>query len=274
MFQSSYFSESFSDFKSALQSYDKNFNEKLFVKAIEVAETSHKDQFRASGDPYIIHPYEVCKSLIDLKLDTETVITGLLHDVIEDTEYSKDQLNKIFGKSIASLVDGLTKIDFLEEKKITRSEKEAENFRKLLISTVKDIRVLIIKLADRLHNIKTIHFFKDVEKRKRVSNETLLIYAPLAERLGFENWKSTLENISFKNLHPDIYNRINDKIDNTFKNLEKSFKELEKITNSFISKENIQAEIHYRKKAPYSIWKKINKRNSDLIQYLILLQLE
>ena len=264
MFQSSYFSESFSDFKSALQSYDKNFNEKLFIKAIEVAETSHKDQFRASGDPYIIHPYEVCKSLIDLKLDTETVITGLLHDVIEDTEYSKDQLNEIFGKSIASLVDGLTKIDFLEEKKITRSEKEAENFRKLLISTVKDIRVLIIKLADRLHNIKTIHFFKDVEKRKRVSNETLLIYAPLAERLGFENWKSTLENISFKNLHPDIYNRINDKIDNTFKNLENSFKELEKITNSFVSKENIQAEIHYRKKAPYSIWKKINKRNSDL----------
>ena len=264
MFQSSYFTESFSDFKSALQSYDKNFNEKLFVKAIEVAESSHKDQFRASGDPYIIHPYEVCKSLIDLKLDTETVITGLLHDVIEDTEYSKEQLNEIFGKSIASLVDGLTKIDFLEEKKITRSEKEAENFRKLLISTAKDIRVLIIKLADRLHNIKTIHFFKDVEKRKRVSNETLLIYAPLAERLGFENWKSVLENISFKNLHPDIYNRINDKIDNTFKNLESSFRDLENIINNFIHKENINVKIHYRKKAPYSIWKKINKRNSDL----------
>ena len=264
MFQSSYFSESFSDFKSALQSYDKNFNEKLFVKAIEVAETSHKDQFRASGDPYIVHPYEVCKSLIELKLDTETVITGLLHDVIEDTEYSKEQLNEIFGKSIASLVDGLTKIDFLEEKKITRSEKEAENFRKLLISTAKDIRVLIIKLADRLHNIKTIHFFKDVEKRKRVSNETLLIYAPLAERLGFENWKSILENISFKNLHPDIYNRINDKIDNTFKNLESSFRELENLINDFIFKENIQVKIYYRKKAPYSIWKKINKRNSDL----------
>ena len=264
MFQSSYFSESFSDFKSALQSYDKNFNEKLFVKAIEVAESSHKDQFRASGDPYIIHPYEVCKSLIELKLDTETVITGLLHDVIEDTEYSKEQLNEIFGKSIASLVDGLTKIDFLEEKKITRSEKEAENFRKLLISTAKDIRVLIIKLADRLHNIKTIHFFKDVDKRKRVSNETLLIYAPLAERLGFENWKSILENISFKNLHPDIYNRINDKIDNTFKNLESSFRDLENIINNFIHKENINVKIHYRKKAPYSIWKKINKRNSDL----------
>ena len=264
MFQSSYFSESFSDFKSALQSYDKNFNEKLFVKAIEVAESSHKDQFRASGDPYIIHPYEVCKSLIDLKLDTETVITGLLHDVIEDTEYSKEQLNEIFGKSIASLVDGLTKIDFLEEKKITRSEKEAENFRKLLISTAKDIRVLIIKLADRLHNIKTIHFFKDVDKRKRVSNETLLIYAPLAERLGFENWKSILENISFKNLHPDIYNRINDKIDNTFKNLESSFRDLENIINNFILKENINVKIYYRKKAPYSIWKKINKRNSDL----------
>ena len=264
MFQTSYFKDSYGDFKSALESYDKNFNENLFVKAIEVAEISHKDQFRASGDPYIVHPYEVCKSLIDLKLDTETVITGLLHDVIEDTSFSKDQINNIFGSSIASLVDGLTKIDFLEEKKITRSEKEAENFRKLLISTAKDIRVLIIKLADRLHNIKTIHFFKDVEKRKRVSNETLLVYAPLAERLGFENWKSTLENISFKNLHPDIFNRINDKIDNTFKNLESSFRDLESIIHEFLEKESIDSAIHYRKKNPYSIWKKINKKNTDL----------
>ena len=264
MFHSSYFKDSYKDFKSALESYDKNFNENLFIKAIEVAETSHKDQFRASGDPYIIHPFEVCKSLIDLKLDTETVITGLLHDVIEDTTYSSDQLTKEFGSSISNLVDGLTKIDFLEEKKITKSEKEAENFRKLLISTAKDIRVLIIKLADRLHNIKTIHFFKDVEKRKRVSNETLLIYAPLAERLGFENWKSTLENISFKNLHPDIYNRINDKINNTFKDLEGSFKELESIIDDHLSKEEIKTNILYRKKNPYSIWKKINKKNTDL----------
>ena len=264
MFHTSYFKDSYKDFKSTLESYDKNFNENLFIKAIEVAETSHKDQFRASGDPYIVHPFEVCKSLIDLKLDTETVITGLLHDVIEDTTYSSDQLTKEFGSSISNLVDGLTKIDFLEEKKITKSEKEAENFRKLLISTAKDIRVLIIKLADRLHNIKTIHFFKDVEKRKRVSNETLLIYAPLAERLGFENWKSTLENISFKNLHPDIYNRINDKIDNTFKDLEGSFKELESIIDDHLSKEEIKTNILYRKKNPYSIWKKINKKNTDL----------
>ena len=264
MFQTSYFKSSYGDFKSALESYDKNFNEDLFIKAIEVAENSHKDQFRASGDPYIVHPYEVCKSLIDLKLDTETVITGLLHDVIEDTSFSKQQLNNIFGSSITSLVDGLTKIDFLEEKKITRSEQEAENFRKLLISTAKDIRVLIIKLADRLHNIKTIHFFKDIEKRKRVSNETLLIYAPLAERLGFENWKYTLENISFKNLHPDIFNRINDKIDNSFKNLEDSFLELESIIHKALEKENIEFSIYHRKKNPYSIWKKINKKNIDL----------
>ena len=264
MLHTSYFRDSYNDFKSALKSYDKNFNESLFLKAIEVAETSHKDQFRASGDPYIVHPYEVCKSLIDLKLDTETVITGLLHDVIEDTSYSSEQLNKEFGSSIFNLVNGLTKIDFLEEKKITKSEKEAENFRKLLISTAKDIRVLIIKLADRLHNIKTIHFFKDVEKRKRVSNETLLIYAPLAERLGFENWKSTLENISFKNLHPDIYNRINDKINNTFKDLETSFKELKEIIDDHLSKDYIGTNILYRKKNPYSIWKKINKKNTDL----------
>ena len=168
MFQTSYFNKSYGDFKSALESNDKNFNEDLFIKAIKVAENSHKNQFRASGDPYIVHPYEVCKSLIDLKLDTETVITGLLHDVIEDTSFSKQQLDDIFGSSITSLVDGLTKIDFLEEKKITRSEQEAENFRKLLISTAKDIRVLIIKLADRLHNIKTIHFLKILKKEKEL----------------------------------------------------------------------------------------------------------
>ena len=264
MFKTSYFNESYNDFKSALSLNDKNFNEVLFKKAIEVAEVSHADQFRASGDPYIIHPYEVCKSLIDLKLDTETVITGLLHDVIEDTSFSKQQINETFGESISELVEGLTKIDFLEEKKITRSEKEAENFRKLLISTAKDIRVIIIKLADRLHNIKTIHFFKDVEKRKRVSNETLLIYAPLAERLGFENWKSTLENISFKNLHPDIFNRINDKINITFENLEDSFNNLESTIKNLLKKEGVEANIQYRKKNPYSIWKKINKKNTDL----------
>ena len=260
MFISSYFKNNYNDFKSALLSYDKSFNESLFLKAINVAENSHKDQFRASGDPYIIHPFEVCKSLIDLKLDSETVITGLLHDVIEDTSYSRDQLKKEFGSSIADLVDGLTKIDFLEEKKITRSENEAENFRKLLISTAKDIRVIIIKLADRLHNIKTIHFFKDVEKRKRVSNETLLIYAPLAERLGFENWKSTLENISFKNLHPDIYNRIDDKIDNTFKNLETAFQELEAIIGNHLSKEIISNDILYRKKNLIQFGKKLIKK--------------
>ena len=125
----------------------------------------------------------------------------------------------------------MTKIDFLEEKN-NKIRKRGRKFQKIINFYCKDIRVLIIKLADRLHNIKTIHYFKDVEKRKRVSNETLLIYAPLAQRLGFENWKSILENISFKNLHPDIFNRINDKIDNTFKNLEGSFIDLENLMRS------------------------------------------
>ena len=200
MFASSSFVENFPKFKEALTRNDKNFDEELFIKAIHVAEKAHDKQFRASGDPYITHPFEVCKSLIELKLDTESVITGLLHDVIEDSDIEKKELKDIFGDSISELVDGLTKINFLEEKKITKSEKDAENFRKLLISTAKDIRVLIIKLADRLHNIKTIHFIKNIEKRKRVSNETLLIYAPLAQRLGLENWKIILEDISFKNL--------------------------------------------------------------------------
>ncbi len=264
MFTSSSFTDNYSNFKEALIKNDKNFNEALFIKAIHVAEKAHKNQFRASGDPYIIHPFEVCKSLIDLKLDTESVITGLLHDVIEDSDIEKKEIKLIFGESISNLVDGLTKIDFLEEKKITKSEKEAENFRKLLISTAKDIRVLIIKLADRLHNIKTIHFIKNIEKRKRVSNETLLIYAPLAQRLGLENWKITLEDVSFKNLHPDIYNRINDKINNTFKDLEVSFYELRNTISLRILKNNLNAEILYRKKTPYAIWKKLNKKQVEL----------
>ena len=264
MFASSSFVENYPKFKEALIKNDKNFDERLFIKAIHVAEKAHNKQFRASGDPYITHPYEVCKSLIELKLDTESVITGLLHDVIEDSDIEKKELKDIFGDSISELVDGLTKINFLEEKKITRSEKDAENFRKLLISTAKDIRVLIIKLADRLHNIKTIHFIKNIEKRKRVSNETLLIYAPLAQRLGLENWKIILEDISFKNLHPDIYNRINDKINNTYEDLETSFGNLKEIATSRILKNNLNAEILYRKKSPYSIWKKLNKKQTEL----------
>ena len=264
MFASSSFVENFPKFKEALTRNDKNFDEDLFIKAIHVAEKAHDKQFRASGDPYITHPFEVCKSLIELKLDTESVITGLLHDVIEDSDIEKKELKDIFGDSISELVDGLTKINFLEEKKITKSEKDAENFRKLLISTAKDIRVLIIKLADRLHNIKTIHFIKNIEKRKRVSNETLLIYAPLAQRLGLENWKIILEDISFKNLHPDIYNRINDKINNTYEDLEISFSNLKEIASSRILKNNLNAEILYRKKSPYSIWKKLNKKQAEL----------
>ena len=264
MFSSSSFTDNYSNFKQALIKNDKNFNEDLFIKAIQVAEKAHQNQFRASGDPYIIHPFEVCKSLIDLKLDTESVITGLLHDVIEDSSIEKKEIKEIFGESISNLVDGLTKIQFLEEKKITKSEKDAENFRKLLISTAKDIRVLIIKLADRLHNIKTIHYIQNIEKRKRVSNETLLIYAPLAQRLGLENWKTVLEDISFKNLHPDIYSRISDKINNTFKDLEESFQDLKEIISSRIIKNNLNGEILYRKKSPYSIWKKLNKKQVEL----------
>ena len=264
MFTSSSFIDNYPSFKESLIKNDKNFNENLFIKAIHVAEKAHENQFRASGDPYIIHPFEVCKSLIDLKLDTESVITGLLHDVIEDSEIEKKEIKEIFGESISDLVDGLTKINFLEEKKITKSEKDAENFRKLLISTAKDIRVLIIKLADRLHNIQTIHFIKNIDKRKRVSNETLLIYAPLAQRLGLENWKTVLEDVSFKNLHPDIYSRINDKINNTFKDLEKSFNSLKEIIFSRILRNNLNAEILYRKKSAYSIWKKLNKKQFEL----------
>ena len=189
-----------------VKSYDPNVEEKLLNKAYVFSMRAHGSQTRASGDPFFSHPLEVAGILADHKFDSRTIITALLHDVVEDTTYSLEDIKKSFGSEISSLVDGVTKLSKFEG----RSDKfnQAENFRKLLLATSRDIRVLFVKLADRLHNMRTLKFIKDEKKKKRISYETLEIYSPLAERLGMEEIRKELDDLSFNVTEPELRDSI------------------------------------------------------------------
>ena len=165
-----------------IKDYNKFLNPDTLSKAYNFALNAHKDQKRDSGDPYLTHPVAVANILTELKLDSATIATGLLHDTIEDTKITYNTVEQEFGKEVADLVDGVTKITAFENKVLENSK--AENFRKLILATSKDIRVLLVKLADRLHNMRTINHIQDEEKRKRIAKETMEIYAPLADRMG------------------------------------------------------------------------------------------
>ena len=206
--------------------YNSNINEDILKKAYNFAAKAHETQTRHSGDPYISHPIAVASILCDLKVDTATITTALLHDTIEDTEATFEQIEKLFGKEIAELVEGVTKISKLEDKSLEYSA--AENFRKLILATSKDIRVLLVKLADRLHNMRTINNIKDLNKRIRISKETMEIYSPLAERMGMHNFRDELEDLAFGVLNPEARKLITDRLT--------LIKETSNITFSEISK--------------------------------------
>jgi len=182
--------------------------DKLFSAYIYAA-TKHRGQLRKSGAPYLSHPLSVAKILAEMNMDLDTVVAGLLHDTLEDTDATYDEIKNLFGEDVAFLVDGVSKISKIRFK--SKEEKQAENFRKMLVSVSKDVRVILIKLADRLHNMQTIEYLP-VEKAKRIANETLEIYAPLAHRLGIAWVKWELEDLSFRVLEPekyyDIYNKV------------------------------------------------------------------
>ena len=182
-----------------VQKYDPKADEALLNRAYVYAMKAHGHQKRASGDPYFSHPLEVAAILTDLKLDDATIVTALLHDVIEDTDVTRAEIDQMFGKEIGALVDGLTKIKRLDL--VTKKAEQAENFRKLLVAISSDIRVLLVKLADRLHNMRTLEHMKP-ESRQRISEETLEIYAPLAGRMGMQALREELEELAFHWLHP------------------------------------------------------------------------
>ena len=257
-----------------VKSYDPDVEEGLLNKAYVFSMRAHGSQKRASGDPYFSHPLEVAGILADHKFDSRTIITALLHDVVEDTKFSLNDIKKNFGNEISHLVDGVTKLTKFEG----RSDKfnQAENFRKLLLATSKDIRVLFVKLADRLHNMRTLSFIKDEDKRKRISFETIEIFSPLAERLGMDEIRNELDDLSFKITEPEIRQSIIQRLLMLRKQDEDVVDRIVKSLSQFLNKNNISFKVFGREKTPYSIWKKMKVKSvnfsqlSDIMAFTIL----
>ncbi|WP_195970553.1 RelA/SpoT family protein [Clostridium thermobutyricum] len=232
-------------------------------KAYEFAEKAHENQMRASGEPYITHPIDVAVILAELGMDTDTIIAGLLHDVIEDTEYTYDQVKDLFGEEVTNLVDGVTKLGKIKYK--TKEEQQADNVRKMLLAMAKDIRVIIIKLADRLHNLRTLKYMSK-EKRKIKAKETLEIYAPLAHRLGMSKIKWELEDISFRYLHEEEYYDLVAKIAEKRIEREEYIASIVEDLGNNLENAGIDADIDGRPKHFYSIYRKMVKKNKNIEQ--------
>ena len=207
-----------------IKNYNKFLNPETLSKAYTFALNAHKDQKRDSGDPYLSHPVAVANILTDLKLDSATIATGLLHDTIEDTKATYKIVEKEFGKEVADLVDGVTKISELEGKIIENSK--AENIRKLILATSKDIRVLLVKIADRLHNMRTLDSISNEDRKKRIAKETMEIYAPLSDRMGMNHIRDELEDLSFQKLNPEARNLVVERLSLNKKNRENIFREI------------------------------------------------
>ncbi len=243
-------------------SYLSEEDRKKIKEAAEYIVKKHEGQFRKSGEPYYIHPIEAAKILADLKLDRTTIVSALLHDVVEDTDTTLDEISEKFGEDVALIVDGVTKIS--KYKFTSKEEAEAENFRKMLVSMAKDIRVILVKLADRLHNVRTLQYLPE-HKQKRIAKETLDIYAPLAARLGLWKIKSELEDTSFKFFNPEEYKRITTYVAQSKTAQERFLREevVPKIKEA-LEKHGIEAQIQYRTKHIYSIYEKTIRKNIGL----------
>jgi len=258
-----------------VKSYNKFLNPDTLNKAYDFAVKAHSNQKRDSGDPYVFHPIAVANILTELKLDSATIATGLLHDTIEDTIATYATVKKEFGEEVADLVNGVTKLSALENKVLSNTK--AENFRKLILATSKDIRVLLVKLADRLHNMRTIDYINDIEKKKRISKDTMEIYAPLADRMGMNRIRDELEDLSFKILNPEARNLVNERLNLIKKKYDDTFIEMSKSFSDLLKKSNINSKIYGREKTPFSIWIKIQKKKmsleqmSDIIGFRIIL---
>lgn len=246
-----------------VKAYDANADEKLLNRAYVYSLRAHGTQKRDSGDPYFSHPVEVAGILTQFKFDCTTIAAALLHDTVEDTVATLEDIKEKFGSEVAHVVDGVTKISKLELQ--SEDTKQAENFRKLVLAMATDIRVLFVKLADRLHNMRTLHFIKDPERRRKIARETLDIYAPLAGRVGVQKIKETFEDLAFRELNPQAYDMMNSRLDylRTASGALSSDPIEEVVANlvDLLNKDGIQARVFGRIKTPYSIWHKMITRN-------------
>ena len=245
-------------------SYDPVANEDLLNRAYVYATQKHGDQKRASGDPYYSHPVEVAGILTDLHLDTASIATALLHDTIEDTDATFGEIEKIFGKEIADMVNGVTKMSLLELSSADAAQ--AENFRKLLLATASDVRILLVKLADRLHNMRTLHFISSEKKRRRIAQETLDIYAPLAGRIGMQNFREELEDLAFAEVNIEGRDLINERLSELKQDSGDMLEAIAYEFSALLGENGIKAHVHGRQKRPFSIWRKMQNKSISLEQ--------
>ncbi len=241
-----------------VRDYDPAVNEVGINKAYIFAMQKHGSQRRASGDPYFSHPLEVAWLLADMRLDSGSIITALLHDTVEDTDASLTDIKRLFGEDIARLVDGVTKLNKIEIQ--SDQTKQAENFRKLVLAMSEDIRVLLVKLADRLHNMRTLGFVKSEVSRRRSAAETMDIYAPLAERIGMQPWRDELVDLAFAELNPDARNSIITRLELLRSNGRDLSEKVIFALHKTLSESGLNAEVSGREKATYSIWTKMQRK--------------
>src|SRR3569623_106795 len=256
-----------------VQAYNPHADENLLNKAYVYAMQKHGTQQSASGDPYINHPLEVASILTDMRLDAATIAVALLHDTIEDTDATRAEIDQLFGDEIGEIVDGLTKIERLQL--VTREEAQAENLRKLLLAISADVRVLLVKLADCLHNMRTLDFMP-AEKQRRIAEETMDIYAPLAGRMGMQDMRSELENLAFRTLQPDHYKAITDRLAEMQAEFKETDTHIKSELTTKLKEQGIDARVSSRVKSAWSIATMIERKQialeqrSDMIGFRII----
>ncbi|MGA0393700.1 MAG: RelA/SpoT family protein [Rhodospirillales bacterium] len=247
-----------------VRGYDPTVDEEALNRAYVFSMKAHGSQTRASGDPYFSHPVEVAGILTEYRLDTASIVTGLLHDTVEDTVATIDEIQRLFGDEVARLVDGVTKLSKLELQ--SPDTRHAENFRKLLLAISEDIRVLLVKLADRVHNMRTLHYISDPEKRARIARETMDIYVPLAERIGIQDIKEELEEMAFRELYPEVAESIENRLEFLKEQGEDIVKRISDEIKRVLAEADIECWISGRTKRPVSIWRKMQRKNVEYEQ--------
>ena len=247
-----------------VKAYDPNADEALLNRAYVYTVQKHGSQKRASGDPYFSHPVEVAGLMTELKLDQETIITALLHDTVEDTLATIEEIERLFGPEVARLVDGVTKLSKIEA--MGENERAAENLRKFFLAMSEDIRVLLVKLADRLHNMRTLHFIKSAEKRLRIARETMDIYAPLAERVGMYEYMREMQLLAFEQMEPEAYKLITNRLSQIRSSEGGQVDSIALAIKQALAEGGVKVEVSGREKHPFSIWKKMGERHVSFEQ--------
>lgn len=253
----------FEDILDQVESYKPGFDQGLLERAYVFSAASHKDQMRRSGEPYLIHPLNVAFILSQMRLDEATIAVGLLHDVLEDTLTTKDHLQELFGEEVAEVVDGVTKISRFAY--VSREEQQAETFRKMILASVSDVRVILVKLADRLHNMRTLDHMPE-ERRKQISKETLEIYAPIANRLGIGRVKVELEDLAFRYTHPREYEELDQSVRQKMTVSADIVERIRGTIATVIAENGVEGEVTGRMKSMYSIWSKLRRQGIDIGQ--------